>query len=92
MHSHKEDLAVFDVAEGIFQIKVDLPNGFELGARQLDAGFKFILDEVIVEGLAVLRNGFVVGFCHRVTSSCADRKYSTFVLSEQEGKCRKYLF
>ena len=53
MHPVEEHLSVFDDAEGVLQVHISLADGLDLRAAQLNAGFVFVFNEVVVKGLSV---------------------------------------
>ena len=51
MDAGGEQLALIDVAVGILQVDLSAPNGFDLGAEQLDARLEGFQDEIVMARL-----------------------------------------
>lgn len=58
VHGAEEKLPILDCAECILKIDITGTDGFDLGARQLNAGLKALKHKILVEGLAVDRYFF----------------------------------
>ena len=56
MHAADKQLAVLHGAEGILQIDLTGPDGFDLRARKLDPGLEAIQHKVFMKSLAVIGN------------------------------------
>ena len=53
VHPPEDELPIFHGAEGVFEVELSGADGLDLRACQLDAGFKAVQDEIVVEGFAV---------------------------------------
>ena len=65
MHSVDKQLPILDGAVGVLQVQRAGPNRLDLRTGQLNAGFIFLLNVVVMESLAVLRRGFDSLFLRR---------------------------
>ena len=64
VHAVDEYFPVSDIAPGVLEIDLALPDGLDFRSAQDDTGLDLLEYEVVVVGFAVCRNGLLLRFLH----------------------------